>query len=369
MADSVTVIEESFTGDSSSNASTIMINGESLSEAAKDQFENVLYSTTQDDKKTHLTFVSNVFFQDFLGKMKSDFASSMVSENESSISKVVTHVYGLRCEIEMNSQTRDVIASGEGHKMWRDCKFAKMTQSLFKKFVENADENGQVDTFDDESQQFLVIRDSTRIGVNTPAPQFFSTPFPARQNTMQNYGRNGQLNVNEDIVSTLVAKIDTMSQEITGLKTTLNTLMDKITPTRTFSGVVSSGTSKSSNTKKQSQTAWKQPGSPKAAQKSGDAAHGRHSGTNRPPHSVTHQRACQLSVNTPAQQTEDIPVLISDRPSTSLSSINLTLENQHDNAANHVSDPVPPPVVSSGCKKALLIGDSIIHGVNEKGKD
>ncbi len=191
----------------SSSASTILLRGESLSEEPKDAFENVLYRTTQDDNKTQLTFVSNVFFQDFLSKMQSDFTNSMSPENATCISRCSTHVKGLRCEIVMDSDKRTVCVTGVGHKMWKEWRFVKIAHSLFKQFVETVDANGQVGTFDNEneSQQFSNTDVSANIGANTSmplTPTYASTPFHTQPPAA----------MNENIVTKLVEKIDNMER-------------------------------------------------------------------------------------------------------------------------------------------------------------
>ncbi len=162
MADSViSDTEESTVGANESSSSTILIHDDSLYETPKDQFENVLYKTTQEDSKTTLTFVSHAFFIDLRDKLNSDFASSMSTSNGDTVSKCVTHVSGMRCEIVINSADRTVCATGEGHRVWREWRFTQMAKSLFKRFVENADQNRNVAS-ENECQQ--TNTDSTTMG-------------------------------------------------------------------------------------------------------------------------------------------------------------------------------------------------------------
>ncbi|MES9882532.1 MAG: SGNH/GDSL hydrolase family protein [Sedimenticola sp.] len=339
----------------SSSASTILLRGESLSEVETDQFENILYRTAHAELKTELTFVSNVFFQDFLNKMKADFSDGMSPDNASSISKCFTHVRGLRCEIVMDSDSRSVSVTGEGHKLWRECRFLKMAQSLFKQFVENADANSQTDLFVDDTMQSSYSSDSANMGINTAVPQFASTPFPAQP-------PNSILNA--DTVSTLLNKIDKMGQEITDLKSTVVTFINTLTPTRLYSDVVSS---KAKQAKTQSTQTQKQP-TQDVINISDYTASGFDSGTNQQVAAPQKQRKCQLGMNKSAPH-KGIPVVISNRPNeaASLSPLNLTPETQHDTTHSYGHNRVSSPAVPRAGNKTLLIGDSILNGVNEKG--
>ncbi|MES9882521.1 MAG: SGNH/GDSL hydrolase family protein [Sedimenticola sp.] len=369
-------------GDSSSNASTILMRDESSSEVPIDQFENVFYKTAEAENKTRLSFVSNVFFQNFLAKMKADFSSGITEADLSSgitdrecttgVTKCVTHVNGLRCEIVMNSHDKSVTLTGEGHKVWRQWKFSKIAYSLFAKFVESADghvdnadsqidtADGQADPFGDSEQiplQIPFTYDSATIGVNMSpivAQITTSTPFPVRQNIAQN----------DTIVSTLLNKIDNMDKQITALRLSLNKFMDTFTHSGTNANTGPSKPSKEKHSRKNHI-------SQEAINISDTVEAGVASGTNQRMPEPQNQRACQLGMNQPAQE-EAIPVVIRNRPNRpndeeSLSSLDLTLDSQHDSNQSPQNNKTPLPKATHVEKKTLLIGDSILHGVNENG--
>ncbi|MES9883828.1 MAG: SGNH/GDSL hydrolase family protein [Sedimenticola sp.] len=328
---------------SSSNASTILLRGESLSDGPNDQFEGVLYRTSHDDKVTELTFVSNVFFQDFLSKMMADFASSMETQETTCTLKVITHIRGLRAEIQMNSDTRTVRVTGEGHAVWREWKFTEIAKSLFRQFVENADSNGQVETFDDESQHIPFIQENVSTLACTSTP---------RQNLIPQ----------DDILQKLVRKIDMLENEISGLKSTLTLFMERV-PTKSYADVASSKTKRTKAT--ESPTLAKRQEVINISDNTCDLSPDVQRGTTEAPRN---QRSCQLGVNQVASD-NGIPVVISKRPEIdlSLSSIDLTQDGKQYEVREREENRPRTPAAPQVSDKTLLIGDSILGGINENG--
>ena len=74
--------------------------------------------------------MSNAFFHMLLSKLKAEFASSIEIDETSFISKCVTHIKGLKCEIIFGSHFCNVTVTGVGHRVWRDCYFSKAAHCL-----------------------------------------------------------------------------------------------------------------------------------------------------------------------------------------------------------------------------------------------
>ena len=107
----------------------------------KDILERLFYRTTQDESKTTLTFISHVFFSMFLSKMKSDFVSSIDIDETSTVSKCVTHIKGLQCEILLDSHFCTVSVTGVGHRIWRDYYFSKAAHSLIRRHLQEGSQD------------------------------------------------------------------------------------------------------------------------------------------------------------------------------------------------------------------------------------
>ena len=85
----------------------------------KDILEGILYRTTQNEVKTTMRFMSNAFFHLLLSKMKADFACSIEIDNTSFISKYMTHVKGVKCQVILDSHFCNITVTGVGHRLWR----------------------------------------------------------------------------------------------------------------------------------------------------------------------------------------------------------------------------------------------------------
>ena len=87
-----------------------------------------------------MKFVSNIFYQQFFSKIKADFSDCIALDASSFITKCVTHVHGLKCELQLDSHFNTVTVTGIGHRVWRWSYFPKVAKSLFKRFVQEIDE-------------------------------------------------------------------------------------------------------------------------------------------------------------------------------------------------------------------------------------
>ena len=83
---------------------------ESLAENDSDQFENILYQVHQNDSKTVINFNSRPIFDNFIDKMKADFALT-ASDNLS----FTTHVNSLKCKVSVDKHVTMIIATCDRH--------------------------------------------------------------------------------------------------------------------------------------------------------------------------------------------------------------------------------------------------------------
>ena len=108
-------------------------------QAFNDPFEGVLYRTHVYESKLNISFMCNVFFETFTQKIHSDYMSSVDIDETSFISKCTTHVKGAKCDIKLDSHFKTVELSGIGFKKWREERFPKIAQALFKRLMDELD--------------------------------------------------------------------------------------------------------------------------------------------------------------------------------------------------------------------------------------
>ena len=96
-------MKDSDSSSSSLSTSDIFTDKSCGEQYEKDIIEGILYRTTQDEVKTTMRFMSKAFFHLLLSKMKADFACSIEIDNTSFISKYMTHVKGVKCQVILDS--------------------------------------------------------------------------------------------------------------------------------------------------------------------------------------------------------------------------------------------------------------------------
>ena len=72
--------------------------------------------------------------------MKADFACSIEIDNTSFISKYMTHVKGVKCQVILDSHFCNITVTGVGHRLWREYYFSKAAHSIFKRHLQDTDE-------------------------------------------------------------------------------------------------------------------------------------------------------------------------------------------------------------------------------------
>ncbi|MCG8045342.1 MAG: hypothetical protein N0E48_06700 [Candidatus Thiodiazotropha endolucinida] len=107
--------------------------------AFNDAFEGILYRTHVYESKINISFVSNVLFETFKQKIHSDYMNSVDIDATSFVTKCTTHIKGAKCVIKLDSHFKTVELSGIGFKKWREERFPKIAQSLFKKVMQELD--------------------------------------------------------------------------------------------------------------------------------------------------------------------------------------------------------------------------------------
>ena len=369
---------ESQNGSSSSSAmtsSTSVLDLTGGEENSGDMLERIFYRTSQDDSKTTLNFVSSIFFNMFLAKIKSDFSDTLDSDNTTTVIKCVTHVQGLKCEISLDSHFNTVTVTGVGHKSWRSYYFPKASRSLFKKFVQEVDSQ---DSQDNESQTQLSSEMNTPIqgqsqavnnddygSINGIPPLLMSTPnrtpcslstdqvsFRQMLSQLQNVDQNDDEISNGRKLSFMISKVCNLETVIEDLKRSIILLVEQMTKPSSFSDVVSRslhGSESHSRSSYLNNTARSEISSQQVATENPTT-----SALNREDPEVS-----QLRAETPKQ----IPVIMNRFNSKKPAPVTFGKPVQRREPMTHSTNAAQ----RRNDEKILLLGDSIISGINTKG--
>ena len=106
---------------------------------SNDQLEGTLYRTQVYESQINVVFQSRVLFDMFLKKVHSDFRQSVEKDETTFVSKCSTHIKGVKCDLKLDSHFKTVELSGIGFRLWREERFPKVAQSLFRRLMEEVD--------------------------------------------------------------------------------------------------------------------------------------------------------------------------------------------------------------------------------------
>ena len=100
-----------------------------------DPFEGTLYRTHA-ETKINIQFLTYVLYESLQKKIHSEFMSKVEIDDTSFLSKCTTHIKGVKCKKKLDSHFKTVELSGLCCKFWSEERFPKITQSLFKKLMQ-----------------------------------------------------------------------------------------------------------------------------------------------------------------------------------------------------------------------------------------
>ena len=106
---------------------------------SNDQLEGTLYRTQVFESQINIVFQSRVLFDMFLKKMHSDLRQSVEKDETTFVSKCSTPFKGVKCNLKLDSHFKTVELSGIGFRLWREERFPKVAQSLFRRLTEEVD--------------------------------------------------------------------------------------------------------------------------------------------------------------------------------------------------------------------------------------
>ena len=65
--------------------------------------------------------------------------NSVDIDDKNFVSKCTTHIKGAKCDLKLDSHFKTVELSGIGSKIWREERFPKVAQTLFKRLMQDLD--------------------------------------------------------------------------------------------------------------------------------------------------------------------------------------------------------------------------------------
>ena len=100
-----------------------------------DKFEGTLYHVLPSVSKVNIKFSIPVLFNNFIQLLEKEFVSpKWTVDNTFSVS---SHIQGRKVTITVYESERTIEVSGPGHKLWKDIAFKRISTTLFARFLQN----------------------------------------------------------------------------------------------------------------------------------------------------------------------------------------------------------------------------------------
>lgn len=128
-----------------------------------DKFDGVLYHALPTGQKVNIQFTIPVLFRDFLRLLEKEFVRSEWNVDDKF--SVSSHIHGRKVTITVYEAEKTIEVSGPGHKIWKDIAFKRISTKLFTRFMQSFSAD---------------IQDS--INTSKAQPDMTSTPVVSRPN-------------------------------------------------------------------------------------------------------------------------------------------------------------------------------------------
>ncbi|MEW8546796.1 MAG: GDSL-type esterase/lipase family protein [Candidatus Thiodiazotropha sp.] len=101
-----------------------------------DYFDGIFYHIIPSTNKTHIMFYSKPLFNNVIQVLRKEF----LTPEESSTFVLTTHIDGgKKCNIHVDLNEMTFVISGQGHTMWLEVNFRKMAIAMYRNFVNDID--------------------------------------------------------------------------------------------------------------------------------------------------------------------------------------------------------------------------------------
>ena len=186
-----------------------------------DRFEGHFYHVSLSQQKVVIKFSIPVLFKDFMGMLENEFdCSSWKIENTFT---VTSHIQGRKVSIKVIEAEKAIEISGPGHKLWKDITFKRISTTLFGRFLQNFSVDLQSSIINTSSNPQMtstpmVTRPSTTSGPAVP---------PTETSKHQGTPMEGQIAVILELLAYHSKMITTLQEQLTSLTEEVVKLQEK----------------------------------------------------------------------------------------------------------------------------------------------
>lgn len=338
-----------------------------------DPFNSIFYHIIPSKDSTDIIFYTKPLFNTIISVLDKEF---QIPKDNSKKFSVKTYVDGKRCNIHVDKTVLTISLNGPGHISWRDNNFRKLTLHMFKNFVDETNSvlKSKSDshlnaTCNTANKNDSTISSNHAEAVQPPILEKLETTMATDSPLMRN------ISALMDMIHTLQGQVSTLTSELNKLVLhTSSSLYQTVDETvdKTVDETNISQTNEQSYNDAQNQDNFSQ---------TGEQSHNVVQNLDNLEAKITQDNPLsrkELRNRSNEGQTQKGRIVSSTQRLTSTPRPNRHQQSQRPRPSpsfeHHLSTrsrPVPKPRTSiqsqTGLKKILLIGDSIVSGINQNG--
>lgn len=318
-----------------------------MEDGIDDRFNGIFYNVHHSDNRVMILFATWELFTRFMSSFRKEFA-----EHKSSYT---THVQGQKCHINIHKSENGLTVTGPGCRIWRETTFIRLATNLYRQYETDTNkhlEENRHSTVSAASQSSTPNNSRSRPGSEIPFSPVVTEKVSARKlesiSEMQSDIKS-QVSSLMELVISLQSQVNTLSVKLENKNVTSNpnnsANLDVNSQSNDQSVIIESVTEKATS----------QEGSTNVDEPNIVPGHNSYS---RAVKSNTVQKTNKVDKTTKQKNTAQ---------QRSHKQANALLTTDTSNAPSNNRQRNQPSPFSNHSTKTLMIGDSLLSGVNKKG--
>ena len=181
---------------------------------ATDPLDSVFYRVMPSKNNTIVRFYTKPLFHNIVSVLEKEFK---ISENSSTKFSVKTHVDGKKCTIHVDRTDLTLSLTGHGHVYWRDNNFRKLTINMFNNFVNKT------------NSALYISHGAQSVGTSVSFSKKDGTISNSQGETAPDHDNRAQAHDSPIMrnISSLMDMIHTLQGQVSALTEQVNTLVQQ----------------------------------------------------------------------------------------------------------------------------------------------
>ena len=303
-----------------------------MDDGVNDRFNSIFYNVHHSENRVTILFSTRDLFCNFVTSLKKEFTGHK--------SSYTTHAQGLKCVIYIHGSENGIAVSGPGCRVWRETTFLRLATNLYKQY--ESETNQHIDEAKRQSTAATLSQSSTpTTSRKLPDEDAPWSPVPSNNN--------------------LFHKIETLVNTQTDVKSQVSTLMEMVIAMQGQLNQLSSRLTDSENVRTEENIGIQ--AAPNAEMDRDSSSQTNIAATTESRPTITPGVSSYSRVVSESQTRPNTPNNIDEQ----LRESQTASTQQARNSGQAQTTTVNSNTSNEHSNRTLLIGDSLLSGVNKKG--